>query len=153
MSGFVAGGTTTAFTIENDGFWPNVDADNYRAAHRVDASVTNARLEVALVAAILAVNADLLKKKLSWLAQGYTTLAAVPADAINGETILLALYRRAVYSQASAEVAERYRTYDATNSGAAAAEEELPTAAEYRRDARWAIRDMLGVPRSTVELI
>ncbi|MBS7660569.1 head completion/stabilization protein [Pseudomonas lalucatii] len=153
MSGFVAGGAPQAFTLSNDGFWPDVDADALRAALRIDASVTNARLEVAAVAAVLSVNRELKAPKLAWQAEGHATLAAVPADQVNGQSELLALYRRAVYCTTAAEVAERYRSFDATNSGEAKADELAPSADEYRRDARFAIRDLLGVSRTTVELI
>jgi hypothetical protein len=62
-------------------------------------------------------------------------------------------YRRAVYSTAGAELAERYRGFDATGSGNANADQLTPTIDEYRRDARWAISDILGLGRTTVELI
>ena len=46
-----------------------------------------------------------------------------------------------------------YRSYDSTNSGNNNAEELTPTIDDYRRDLRWAVRDFLGINRSTVELI
>jgi len=39
------------------------------------------------------------------------------------------------------------------NSGNKNAEELTPTIDDYRRDLRWAVRDFLGINRSTVELI
>lgn len=153
MSGFIAGGTAEAFTLVNDGFWPDIDADHLRAAQRIDAVVTNARLEVAAVAAMVAVNRDLSAAKAKWLAAGFGTLAEVPADKIAGASMYVHGYRRAVYSLTSAEVAERYRSYDATNSGAKSADQEEPSADDYRRDARHAVRDILGIGHATVELI
>jgi hypothetical protein len=153
MSGFIAGGTAEAFTLVNDGFWPDIDADRLRAAQRIDATVTNARLEVAAVSAMLAVNRDLSAAKVKWQAEGHGTLAEVPADHIAGASMHTHAYRRAVYSLTSAEVAERYRTYDTTNSGTKAADQEEPSADDYRRDARHAVRDILGIGHATVELI
>jgi hypothetical protein len=153
MSGFVAGGSSAPFTLSNDGFWPDIDADHLRAAQRIPASVTNPRLEVASVAAIISVNRELSAHKLQWQAAGHATLADVPADQINGQSILLVQYQRAIYCSTSVEVSERYRSFDTTSSGDKNAEELTPTIDELRRDVRWAIRDLLGIGRSTIELI
>ncbi|MNL78814.1 Phage head completion protein (GPL) [compost metagenome] len=63
------------------------------------------------------------------------------------------IYRRAIYCTAAAELSERYRSYDSTNDGNSNADELTPSVDEYRRDARFAIRDLLGVGHCTVELI
>jgi hypothetical protein len=153
MSGFVGGAPAQPFTLTNDGFWPDIDADHLRERQRIGSNVTNARLEEAAVAAIISVNRELRTLKLRYMAQGAETLADVPADQIQDESELVHIYRRAIYSTASAEVFERYRTYSATNSGAAKGEEEEQSADDYRRDARFAIRDLLGISRTTVELL
>ena len=153
MSGFVAGGVSTGFNLVNDGFWPDIDADKLRDAQRIESAITNARLEVATVAAMVSVNKDLRSCKLKWQASGHASLAKVPADQIGGKSVLVHSYLRAVYCATSAEVAERYRSYDSTNSGEAKAAEETSSIDEYRRDQRWAVRDLLGVGRTTVELI
>lgn len=153
MSGFVGGAPAQQFTLTNDGFWPDIDADHLRERQRIGSNVTNARLEEAAVAAIISVNRELRTLKLRYMAQGAETLADVPADQIQDESELVHIYRRAIYSTASAEVFERYRTYSATNSGAAKGEKEEQSADDYRRDARFAIRDLLGISRTTVELL
>lgn len=155
MSGFVAGGVaaSTPHVITNDGFWPDIDLTDVRNAQRINSSVTDARVETALVNAMLTANRELAHRKLRYQAEGHTNLDAVPADEIGGRSILAILYTRAVYSAVSAEIAERYRSFDATNSGAAKAEEEEPTVDDYRRDSRFAIRDLLGISRTTVELL
>ena len=102
---------------------------------------------------MISVNRELRTLKLRYMAQGHDTLEAVPADQINNESELVHTYRRAIYSEASAEVAERYRNYSATEAGAAKGEAEELTADDYRRDKRFAIRDLLGISRTTVELL
>ncbi|MFV9655924.1 head completion/stabilization protein [Pseudomonas sp. NY15366] len=153
MSGFVAGAPAPAFTLTNDGFWPDIDANHLRERQRIGGNVTNTRLEEAAVAAMISVNRELYTLKLRYMAQGHDTLVAVPADQIQGESALVHTYRRAIYSTASAEIAERYRTYSATEAGAAKGEAEEQSADDYRRDARFAIRDLLGISRSTVVLL
>lgn len=153
MSGFVGNAPAQPFTLTNDGFWPDIDADHLRERQRIGGNVTNARLEEAAVAAMISVNRELRTLKLRYMAEGADTLAEVPADQINNESELVHTYRRAIYSEASAEVAERYRNYSATEAGAAKGEAEDQTADDYRRDKRFAIRDLLGISRTTVELL
>jgi hypothetical protein len=155
MSGFIATGTNTSvpYPITNDGFWPDIDGANVRASLRIDGSVTDARLEVAIVNALIQVNGELAQIKRDHLASGYSNLETVPADEINGVSLLVHLYRRSIYCTVGAELTERYRSYDSSVDGNKNADELTPSVDEYRRDARFAIRDLLGVPHSTVELI
>jgi hypothetical protein len=153
MSGFVASAPAQPFTLTNDDFWPDIDAAHLRERQRINGNVSAPRLEEAAVAAMISVNRELRPLKLRYMAQGYDTLEDVPADKIQNESELIHTYRRAIYSTASAEIAERYRNYSATNTGTAKGEEEEQSADDYRRDARFAIRDLLGINRTTVELL
>ncbi|WP_417777073.1 head completion/stabilization protein [Stutzerimonas xanthomarina] len=154
MSAFTGtGGNATSYPITNDGWFPDLDGEHMRAALRLDGSITDARLEVAAVNALIQVNAELAAYQAQREAEGHAALATVPAKQIQGESQLLHLYRRAIYCSAGAELAERYRDYSATGDGAERAEALTPTADEYRRDARWAIRSILGRVHTTVELI
>lgn len=154
MSGFIAtGGTDEPFVITNDGFWPDIDVVHLRGSIRLDGSITDARIEVVTVNALIQVNGELAKVKSNHVENGYTTIAAVPAFEINGENHFIHLYRRSIYCSVGAELAERYRSYDTSVDGNKNADELTPSVDEYRRDARFAIRDLLGVGHSTVELI
>jgi hypothetical protein len=139
--------------IENDGFFPAIDPTTMRPQMRIDGTVTAERLREALIAAILAVNADLAVWRDVQLAAGYTTLEAVPAWAIAGISANMHRYLRAVRCLAGANLTERYRDHDSTNDGHLQADRLDLTVDDLRRDARWAVRDILGAGRSTVELI
>lgn len=153
MSAFVASGTVTSGHINTDPFWPSIDLDGLRATLRIDASVTAARLETAVIAAAINLNNELSEWRATQRAAGYTTLAEVPGDRIKDVSVKVHLYRRAIEAGTAAEVCERYRDYSATNTGNNKAEETAPTIDDYRRDLRWAVRDFLGKNRTTVELI
>lgn len=158
MSGFIAGGLVPSESvpgnhINSDPFWPSIDLDKLRETLRIDSSVTAARLETAVVAAIISVNRDLAKWRVAKQAEGFTALADVPADELLTSDERVHLYVRAVECAAGAEVCERYRGYDATGSGSKNADESAPTIDDYRRDQRWAVRDFLGRSRTTVELL
>ena len=153
MSAFVASGTVASGHINTDPFWPSIDLDNLRATLRIDASVTPARLETAVIAAAINLNRELSDWREVQQAAGYITLEDVPGDRIKDVSAKAHLYRRAIEAGTGAEVCERYRDYSATNTGNNKAEEVAPTIDDYRRDLRWAIRDFLGKNRTTVELI
>ncbi len=152
MSAFVASGTSDTFQLSNDGWFPDIDAGAARDTLRLDGTVTDTRLEAALVNAMLSVNADLalLKER---NADQHAALGEVPAIEINGKSHLVVLYTRAVVCTAGAELVERYRSFDTSADGDKNADKLTPSIDELRRDARWAIRDMLGKSRSTVALI
>lgn len=153
MSAFVAGGPAPGGHINSDPFWPSIDLDKLRETLRIDSSVTPARLETAVIAGVISVNRDLVEWREAKQDNGHATLAAVPAEQIQGTSQLVYLYLRAVECAAGAEVCERYRGYDSTGSGSKKADENEPTIDDYRRDQRWAVRDFLGISRATVELL
>ena len=153
MSGFVASGSTPGGHINTDTFWPSIDLDALRSTLRVDASVTPARLETACISAAINLNRELKDWRVIQQAAGYSELAQVPAEQVQDVSALVHLYRRAIEAGTGAEVCERYRFYDSTNSGNKNAEELTPSIDDYRRDLRWAVRDFLGTNRTTVELI
>lgn len=153
MSGFVAGASTPSGHINTDPFWPSIDLDQLRATLRIDGSVTPARLETAVINAAISVNRELSTWRINQQAAGFTRLSEVPAELVKGESAQVHLYRRAIEAGVGAEVCERYRSYDSTNTGNRKAEELAPNIDDYHRDQRWAIRDFLGTKRTTVELI
>jgi hypothetical protein len=140
-----------ALTIENVAWFPSVDLAHMREAVRLTGTVTTARLRDAAIAAIDEVNRELANWRAEHEAAGVVSLAELPADKIGGESVQR--YRRAVYFIARADLTEKYLDFDSTKSGANDADELVTTIDADRRNARQAINDMRGVPRTTVELI
>lgn len=155
MSSFIATAPAQAgqTLIANDGFFPDIDVAQALVAMRQDGTVTPERFRGALVEAALAVNEELADWKAVQLAAGHGSLQAVPAPQVDGKSAHLHRYFRALYCQTRASLIERYRDYDATASGNKTAEALLQAVEDLRRDARWAISDIRGIPRTTVELI
>ena len=144
---------TATTIITNSVFWPDIDLSALRDAVRIDGTVTDDRLTHAVINAISSVNRDLSAWRQEQQAAGAVTLADVAADEINGESELKQLYLRAVYATTKANLIERYRDYDATGDGHKSADKlELSTDDLYR-DARFAIRDIIGDTHTSVELI
>ncbi|AZR21954.1 head completion/stabilization protein [Xanthomonas vasicola] len=155
MSGFTATGTTSATpdAIANAPFWPAIAPASVRASMRLDGTVTDARLRHAIVAAMLAVNDALDAWAQAQQAAGYAALADVPSTTVDGVSRRVQLYLRAVACATAVEVAERYRSFDATDSANQRADDLSPSITELRRDQRWAVRDLQNLPRNTAELI
>lgn len=150
MSGLIANGSFTHQdqVISSDPFFPVVSSNHIREVLRLDSSVTNQRLIPAIEAAVIHVN-----DKLEDLITKSPTLGEMTSKQINGKSVAVVLYFRAVAASTGAELCERYRSYDTTNNGAQKAEELTPTIDDYKRDLRFAIRDLKKVPRLNVELV
>ncbi|QDQ27716.1 head completion/stabilization protein [Chitinimonas arctica] len=142
-----------ADSVRNAAFFPAVSLAAIRASQRLDGTVTTERLRAATVEAMASVNAELAVWADAHKGLGRLNLAEVPAELIDVQSIHLQRYQRAVACLAHANLVERYRNYDSSGKGDRDADELEPTADALRRDARWAIRDLLGLSRSTVELI
>ncbi|ABX50078.1 head completion protein [Shewanella baltica OS195] len=140
-------------TITNSEFWPDIDLAKLREAMRLDGTVTNERLEHSAINAALQTNSDLKDWRIEQQILGFDGLEQVPAEQINGQSIYLQLYLRAVYCLAKANLIERYSDFDSTAKGLKAGEVLGDSVDDLRRDARFAIRDILGESHVTVELI
>ena len=120
---------------------------------RLDGTVTQERLRPAVLDAIASVNEDLRAWRIAQHAAGHADLASVPTMRIDGVSANVLRYRRAVYNLTRADLTEQYRAYDATKSGGQHAEDLEATICESRRNVRWALNDIRGISRSTIELI
>ena len=139
--------------IENDGWWPDQSLNAFRSAMRVDAAVTDDRLADMVANAMLWANGELLVWRAAREIEGRASLADVPSSPIAGGSRLAFLYRRAVFAAVKAEADESYRQPDTKYVGDVRGDALLPTIGAYQRNAAWAIRDFLGAPRVTIELI
>ncbi len=140
-------------TITNDGWFPDVVPAEFRAQMRIRESVTPTRLREAVLGAMIDVGNNLRNWRAAREAAGAATLAAVPSPQLGGESRLVILYRRAIGATAKADLVERYRDTDLTGAGQRQVGELDQSIDELRRDAIHAVRDMLGVTRTYVELI
>lgn len=140
-------------TVINDGFFPDIDPAALRESARITGTITPARLRAAILGAIMTVEQDLRAFAASSIAAGHATLAALPAAQLDGESVQLIRYQRAVAFYAKAELIERHRDFDTTAAGGAQVDELTPSIGELRRDALHAVRDILDKPRTTIDLI
>lgn len=136
--------------ITNDGFFPSISISRFRNLQRLDGTVTETRLKDALIEAMATVNDELAEFKAS---ANSTSLAALPGAEIDGESILVYRYKRAVHCLATANLYERYASYDTTADGEKKMDMLQESINQLRRDARFAITDILAKKRINVELL
>lgn len=139
--------------VGNIAYFPMVTVDAFRATTRMQDTVTDDRVVQSLREGIITVNGELRAWREAQTALGYADLGSVPADQYGTMTELEHHYLAAVYAHAKALLMEQYRDIDSTEGGRRRAEEFEGTVDSWRREAREAIRAILGIPRATVELI
>jgi hypothetical protein len=146
-------GTAVEAKVINDPWYPDIDLAQLRATCRLDGTVTSERLRHAVIGAMATCNQQLSAWAVRHTLAGVTHLEDVPCPELDGKPQSVQLYLRAVYAAAMCELVERYRDYDPTARADKRGELAEPRIDELRRDLRWALSDLQGLRRVTVELI
>lgn len=146
-------GDTPAPPISSGAFWPDILPDRAREQLRLDGTITDARLRAALIEAVASVNAELADWRRERQAAGVATLAETDPEQIDGQSVAVHRWYRAVHCLAAALLAERYRGFDSSGKGDKRADAADLSADDLRRDGRWAIADLLRQWRTVVALI
>ncbi len=158
MSSLVANGgpvpaaSVTEPPVTNNGFWPDIDVAALRASSRLTGNVTPERLRTAVVDAVRDANRRLADYKARMVAEGWDSASDI-GETIDGKSEIVTLYQRAVANLVQAAFADGYRDWDTTRAGDYRADFEGVAADDFRRNASWAISDIQGLGRSTVELL
>lgn len=139
--------------IDSGPFWPNINPGQARLEMRLDGTVNATRLRTALIEAVALVNTELDAWATQQQASGHTTLAETTDKQIDQVSINVLRYNRAVYCYAAANLQERLRNFDTTNEGHIRADAVSDPIDDHRRDARWAVSDIMGRSRTVVELV
>lgn len=139
--------------IKNTFFFPDIDPKRVREGMRLEQTVAPARLREAIKTGIAETNAELFLWREQQIARGVNTLADVPADDLDGESVRVFYYLRAVTSMATATLYERYRGVDASARGDKKADSIDTTVDELWRDMRWAVSRVQDKPRCIVSQI
>ena len=140
--------------VAGDGWYPDIDCNAMRDALRISDQVTHPRLVAAIEGGLFTLEGELAFWRATQESAGAAALVDVEPDReVAGQHRLTLLYTRAVRFSAAAELAELHRDLSATTDGQTRAEPQMLTAEDYRKRATQAVRDILGQPRTAVELI
>lgn len=139
--------------VTNNGWWPDIDPAAFRAVERIDGSVTPERVASVIEIALADVNRQLAEWQKLQIDSGFAASRDVLTPVWARDEHYIDLYLRAVYATAKASLLERYRDYSATNSGDEKGQAKDEAVDDFRRDARWAVSEIIGNNHATVELI
>lgn len=134
-------------------FWPEILLRDLRLASRIPGRTTTSRLKFVTTEAVAHVTDQLDDWRDIQESAGYSTLADVPARMLNGESVKVYRYRRAVYSATRALLLENARDVDTTEKGDRKADALEVQTDDLWRDVRWAVADIRGTQRLFVELV
>lgn len=136
--------------VANDGWFPDLDPDDFKARTGLGAVFAPERIAATLQAAMIEVNASIA----DWRAlQTAATLAEVPAPAYGGVSDKVILYTNAVFALARARLLRTTRDYDSTKDGHDRADKLEATAEDHLRESSEALARLTGRSRMVVELI
>lgn len=147
---FIAIDPTPATTVIANGWFPDIDIGRMREAMQLDGDVTDARLKQALLPAMIDVNTQLARWRIAQQTSGHQIMADVPAEQLDGVSVLLQNYTSAVFCLATALIYERHTGYD--NKRDTSVERQMPVD-DLRRDALRAIAQITGQRSTVIELI
>ncbi len=147
-------------TIENNGFWPDLELEAFMTAYGVDTRLDEATIRNLLLNAMLTVNNDLS----DWVQHqrdehGATEIGEVQAEVLNGRHLYIVLYEMAVYNRAKADFLHNFVEYSTTGTrgqrgqGEDRVEEKQEHADHYYASSLKAIRRIKGKRGARVKLI
>jgi hypothetical protein len=125
--------------IKNTDFFPDVEPKRVREEMRLEQTVSPVRLRRAIKAGMAETNAELRDWRDLQLGAGHATLAEVPTDELDGESVRVFHYFNAVCAMTTATLYERYRGVDASAKGDKKADSIDSTIDELWRDMRWSV--------------
>lgn len=137
--------------IQNDGFWPDINIADFQKSRSITAAVSSDLIRDALLTAISEVNISLERFKTKHIAGGVgaiNDIKGINSDGINSVT---ALYKKAVYSRAKADLIGEFVAISNVKQQIDANQNEMES--KLLAEGTRAIRAILGYRRSSVELI
>lgn len=140
--------------IQNDGFWPDMDAGAFERRRGTPAAQDDERIAYAVANAMASVNLELERLKSRYLAEGIAKAAELEAfPAINGKSRVVIQYEAAVFARAKADLLPDFATVHQKKEGDHLAERSLEIKNDLLAESVRILRNMLGHNRSTVDLL
>ena len=96
--------TQTEEQIENNGFWPDISIDEFQRQRAIPLQIPQEMVTAALIAAMHGLALDLAEVEQAYKQQGISCTEDIYASLINGENSVQALYKKAVFARAKADL-------------------------------------------------
>lgn len=139
-----------AATLENT-FWPDLQLDDFQRQRSIPPSINAGVVAQALLAAVAEINAALESKATALQAQGYARAEDAPGASMDGITVLVAQYKKAVFARAKADLLGEFAAISRRDENT---NQDAPqTKASLLAEAAVAIRAIKGRGRVGIRLI
>ncbi|AZL84371.1 head protein [Aliivibrio salmonicida] len=140
--------------IENDGFWPNLNAGDFEKRRSIPTDMDSETVAYALAAAIAQINIALINKKTAYEAEGITSASDVPGQPmIDNKNLLVILYEKSVFARAKADLIPEFAMVQTKDAGDRVAENETLITERLLAESQQHIRAIFGKSRVGVELL
>ncbi|WP_414454661.1 head completion/stabilization protein [Enterobacter hormaechei] len=137
--------------LTNDGFWPDLSVKDFQSQRTIPADIDAATIRQALLTAAGEINDDLVKVATKYQGDGHTRAEAVPGVEIDGENLLCARYRKAVYARAKADLMGEFASIGRRESHPGQESDE--TRSSLIAESTLTVRRIKGLKRITVAMI
>ncbi|EPR9221349.1 TPA: head completion/stabilization protein [Citrobacter farmeri] len=138
-------------TLTNDGFWPDLSVKDFQSQRTIPADIDAATIRQALLTAAGEINDDLVSVAARYRSAGHERAAHVPGVEIDGENLLCARYRKAVYARAKADLMGEFASVGRRESHPGQESDE--TRSSLIAESTLAVRRIKGLKRITVAMI
>ncbi|EBB3994497.1 head completion/stabilization protein [Salmonella enterica] len=137
--------------VTNDGFWPDLNVKDFQDNRSIPADIAAGTVADALVSAMAQINASLIARRDQWTSLGIVTASAVPGPSYEGESYVVAQYRKAVFARAKADLMGEWTSIVRVKADAQPSAEETREA--LLAEANFALRSLKGLSRAGVSII
>ncbi|EOG1846413.1 head completion/stabilization protein [Enterobacter hormaechei] len=137
--------------LTNDGFWPDLSVKDFQSQRTIPADIDAATIRQALLTAAGEINDDLVKVAAKYQGDGHIRAEAVPGVKIDGENLLCARYRKAVYARAKADLMGEFASIGRRESHPGQESDE--TRSSLIAESTLTVRRIKGLKRITVAMI
>lgn len=150
-------GQTTEYqdtVIENNGFWPNINAGDFEKRRGVPIDLDKESIAYSVAASIAQINIELTDTQTAYMAEGYASANDVPGQPkIADKNLLVILYEKAVFARTKAELLPEYATQQTKDAGENVANSQAEIRDQLLAESQQHIRAIKGESRCGVALL
>ena len=140
--------------IENDGFWPNLNAGDFEKRRGVPMNLDKDSIAYSVAAAMAQINIELAGVKTVYIEAGTETAAEVAGQPTIGvKNLLVILYEKAVFARAKSELLPEYATTQMKDAGENVAVSQADMRDQLLAESQQHIRAIKGNGRVGVALL
>ncbi|WP_019615489.1 head completion/stabilization protein [Psychromonas ossibalaenae] len=140
--------------IENDGFWPDLNAGDFEKRRGVPLEMDKESIAYAVAASTAQINIELVNVKTAYQASGIEKAEDVVGQPkIGDKNLLVILYEKAVFARTKSELLPEYATTQMKDAGENVATSHVEVRDQLLTESQQHIRAIKGKGRTGIELL